>query len=153
MIAVYFSPSENNSSRADGGGDFFIVCKIIETGYYHNQAIIYHDFGTRLKGSDTQKHLIRSLIVLIALSIRETCCPDAHISKCADILPSSFWNSSSAFTTSRLKPRFLKRLITFSIPLMMTEGPLLYVTRRVPFFWDLLIRLKVWIAWNLIVVD
>ena len=108
--------------------------------------------GTFLKGSGTQKQPFLSLADQTPRLIRGTCCPAAHISTCADTLCSNFWNSLSALMILILKPWFLKTVRTFSIPLMMSLGPRLYVIQGV-FLLRLLIRLKDCIAWNLILAD
>ena len=90
-------------------------------------------FGTFLNGRETQKQRVLSFIYRILCSMRGICWGAAQISTCADILFSSFVNSLSALIRFTLKPRFLKMVRTFSIPLMMSLGPRLYVVQSVFF--------------------
>jgi len=109
------------------------------TTMMHSSTMI---FGTFLNGRETQKQRVRSFT---NRSMRGICCLAAHISTCADTLFSSFVNLLSALIRSTLKPQFLRTVRTFSIPLMMSWGPHLYVVHCV-FFLCVLIRLKVCVA-------
>ena len=109
-------------------------------------------FGTRLKGRGTQKQRVWSLRERIPRSMRGTCWPAAQNSMGTESLSSSLRNSLSAWTRSMLKPRRLNTVRSFSIPMMMSLGPRLYVIREV-FLLRLLMRLKAKIPWNLIRCD
>ena len=98
--------------------------KHVATMYMHSSII---NFGARLKGNPTQKHLVLSLTVRMPLSILGTCFLAAHISIGTEMLPSSFWNSLSAKAVLIWKPLFLNSDTNLLTAAIMSFGPRLYV--------------------------